>query len=486
MRTPTTRRAAARPRRTGRAIARRAATPGLTEALLEGLHGTLRSLILLLLARGELPQSLGRLIHLALRRLRALLLYRLVLVLQLVGVELEEVGQVLLLLSTTTAAATTTAALLPADLDVAIDGLRTLHMLQRPLRRRDRRARPSQSKRFFGILHVAAGRVELRLDRHEGAVLCSELTSRDAFGESGDILAELPLLDRERGEILTANPRGRLGAVANPVEGARHDLLLSRREFVRRGIAALASLAPFTTTGLAFLAGTIVHAERPDLEEVDVGTRRLPCPIAGQGVIGNQVTRFERDFLKKERVHGTQVEAISHQRVGERDPLLGTTVDTIAEFESRHAEVVGRSHRDGDLFRGGDLDVPARRLDPHARLTVLQRRDGILHRTRHHGTVGRGQVDAVEPVTRHDEVADHVAGRVHRERTRGPIVEAEGASLHRHGDLAAHSHRGASHGSHVTTILDLFHRETGVAGKAKLERHVRDRGKVHHRDRELG
>jgi hypothetical protein len=113
-----------------------------------GLATLARALVLLLLTCRQLLQALERLIHLAIGLLLRPVLHLLVLIAQLVGFELEEVGQVL---GTRVPAATApTAAALHADLHFLEECIDPLQELQCALLRPERIGQLAGAEQFLG------------------------------------------------------------------------------------------------------------------------------------------------------------------------------------------------------------------------------------------------------------------------------------------------------------------------------------------------
>ncbi len=132
-----------------------------------------------------------------------LLLHRFVLVAQLVGLEAEQVGEILgalLLLSAATTAAAATAHL---HLHVAVQGFGALQMLQRTLLTRECARTLRTAQLFLGALELHAGGVELPLDLRERRVVGGNATIRELLRQLADILAQASFCNRECGDVLT-------------------------------------------------------------------------------------------------------------------------------------------------------------------------------------------------------------------------------------------------------------------------------------------
>ena len=272
-------------------------TPRLAaELFAHRLGHALQALVLLLLPSGKLFQALDRFVNGLLRLLLLRLLRQcLILIFQLVGLQLEQVGEILRLLLRTTAATT---AGLSADLylDVAIEGLGGLKMLQCLLLRGQRRVALRLHESLLGGDHRDDGRVELDLDLPEVRVGQHRVPSHDPRRERRDLLAQPALGDVHGRDVFAALALHRRGAVAEPVERAGYDFTLTRNE-ARRTVPA----PPTAATSLLFRL-PIRLPEWSHLEEVDVAGSDIAGAVPGNGIVRDEIAGLELHLFQEQRV----------------------------------------------------------------------------------------------------------------------------------------------------------------------------------------
>ena len=255
---------------------------------------------LTLLAPCELAQPLHELIHGVVGLLLLATLHRLVLVLQLVQLELEQVRQILgrlALPSTATAATAATAAHL--DHDLLIGFLGSLEVLKRSLFGR---------QGAIGILFLQLvlsgthGLSRLWEDFGDG-------TERGVRGHDPavhppeqclDLLAQLPLSKRQKDDVLPVFV-GRIGIpIADHVERSGNDFLLRRGECARVGTATAGA-----TAATLRRRGSKVSTERANLDKVQIALDVLvllrEVAVGRPCVVGQEVTWLEVEILEEER-----------------------------------------------------------------------------------------------------------------------------------------------------------------------------------------
>ena len=160
------------------------------------------------------------------------MLHSLVLIALLVGLQFEQVREILGALTTTATAATTTATAALLHLYVAVHRLRALQSLQRLLLGRERIAATHAPQLFFGGLEFGHGLRELVLDLRERRIARRHATLGETLHELRHIGLQPTFGDRQRRHVLAALLVRRAHAVAQPVERARDHFLLARREAI--------------------------------------------------------------------------------------------------------------------------------------------------------------------------------------------------------------------------------------------------------------
>jgi hypothetical protein len=247
-----------------------------TEPLAHLLGEPLHALVLLLLPLRQFLQPLERGIGLSLTALLRVLrfaLHRLVLIAELVVVQLEQIGEVLGALLSTASAAASTLLLAELHLDVAVHRLGALEALSaccpaRALRGPD----PSPATPRRGLTTACSsppgGRTSARARRRV----------QHLARELGDVLAQ-PFGDVDHRHVLRRLRALLDRAVAQPVEGARDDVALTRRtvgrvpppRHHRRPVAPLGVVLPERT-----------HLEEVDVARADIPRRRAQCVIGDE------------------------------------------------------------------------------------------------------------------------------------------------------------------------------------------------------------
>ena len=406
-----------------------------------------------------------------------LLLHRLVLVVQLVRLKLEEVGQLLGLLSAAAApsSAATTAHL---HLHVAVELLRTLEMLQRHLLNRQRGIALPLHQLLLGGLKCLGSFLELLLDERERRVRSRGRALGDLARQRRDLLAQPPLRDVQCRDVLAVLPGGRRRAVPKPVEGAGDDFALARHESLRRITTSSASATTATRFGL-----TIILPEWPHLQEVDIAHALVAGAVLCHRVVRDQVARGELELLEEERVCRARFESATTTAVRKRQHLLLATIHAVAKLERLHAVVIRCRNGDGNLLDVRDLRVTSRLRDAHGRRTVRQRLHGILHGAGNLGSIGRHEVNAIESRGLHRERCGEPSVASHRERNRGAVVEGKHSAADGFRDRCMHGDGGAHHRGHVAPLLDVLGRHPRVRGEAQVHRERAQRGQVGDRER---
>ena len=429
---------------------------------------------LLLLSTRQLLETLHQLVNLVVGGLLLSALHRLVLVLQLVELELEQVRQVLggvLAATTTTTAA---AALLHPHLVVSLFG--PLQVLQGTLLGRQRRILVLPLQRVFRRFHLGGctrenceNRPERRVGRHHPTVhpaqQCLDLFAQPALGQ------------RQKHEILAILLLAEGVAVANHIEGCRDDLALRLGEGA--GVAATAA----TTTAAAALrvGGSEIAAKRPNLDEVEVALDHplgAVLVVPGAAVIGDEVARLELEFLEKEGVAARELLQPTLLRVEQAHGLLRPAVDRVGQTERPDAEVVVGPRLEKYLFNRARRRV-ATRLDEHDGWRLVgQHVDRVLGRRAHQLAARPLHLDLIEAILLNREAGcqDPVLAAGHRRRVR--LVEHQPAGRRIHRRERAQPHLGATQHGDVAAVLNQPRLEPRIGGEVILELEVLDIGQV--------
>ena len=457
-----------------------AATTAAATWLLHVLRALAGTLVLLLLSRRQLLQPLERFVHLLLRLLLLATLHLLVLVPHLVGFQLEQVGKVLgvrLLLSAATAA--TAAA--HAHLHVTVDGFSAFEHLQRALFRREGLLGVSLRELLLGALHFFRGLVEVFGDDLEQRIGLRDARAIHPPRQFVDLFAQATLPQVNRGDVLAERRRRRLLPVTFGLEGRRDNVPLLLRERPRI-LPATAAAA----TCLLVLA--VVATKRTDRHEVDVRRRLLATPgagtVSGARVIRHDVTRLQTQFLEEERVTGDEILRPGSAAVIQDERFLGLAVDRVHQLHLANAEVIGCLDLDEHFLDVRRPDVTPRLPDRDRGRHVVQRIDDVFDGACDAGSILGGELDAIEAVLAHHELAHQgrVVAPLHRNR-RIPFKD-QASGPHRHRCANADPYARATHRGDVAAILDPLHVETRVGRIAEFEVDLPHGGQVLHRELE--
>ena len=436
---------------------------------------------LLLLPTGELAQPLHQGVDLVVARLLLPALHRLVLVLQLVELELEQVGEVLGRGLAAPAPAAATAALLDAHLVVGLLG--PLQLLQGALLGRQRVVDVLLLERCLGRPHLLRrprqdreDRAERGVGRHDAAV--------HAPHQGLDLLAQPPLGQGQEDEVLAELVVGERVPITDDVERRGDDLALRLGQGA--GVSAPPAAASAPPAGLR-LGGAEIAPERPDLDEVEVALddpAGLALVVAGAAVVRDEVAGLEVELLEEESVPGRDLPQSALLRVEQLDRLLGPAVHRVGQAERAHAEVVVGAGLQEHLLDGVGGGV-APRLDEHDRRRLVgEHVDGVARRRLHELAARPLQLDLVEAV-----LLDHERGGQHPVLAEGQVgirglVEHEPAGRRPHGREHGHADLGPLQDRDVPAVLNQPRLETRVLGEVVLELEVVDVRQVDDVDRE--
>ena len=436
---------------------------------------------LLLLPAGELAQPLHQGVDLVVRGLLLPALHRLVLVLQLVELELEQVGEVLGRGLAAAPPAAAPAALLDADLVVGLLG--PLKLLQGALLGRQRAVDVLLLERRLGRPHLLGRPRQNRENRAERGVGGHDAAVH-APHQGVDLLAQPPLGEGQEDEVLAELVVGERVAVADHVEGRRNDLPLR----LGQGAGVAAPPAAASAAPALRLGGAEVAPERPDLDEVEVALddpAGLTLVVAGAAVVRDEVAGLEVELLEEQGVARRDLAQPALLRVEQLDRLLGSAVDRVGQAERPHAEVVVGAGLQEDLLDGVGGGV-APRLDEHDRRGLVgEHVDGVARRRLDELAARPLELDLVEAVLLDQEGGGHdpvlAAGQL---RVRG-LVEDEPAGRGAHGREHGHAHLGPPQNRDVAAVLDQPRLEAGVGGEVVLQLEVVDVRQVDdvHRER---
>ena len=332
---------------------------------------TAHALVFLLLAPGKLLQLLQRGVQLLIDLLLLTALNALVLVLHLVQLELEEIGEVLGVGSLTATSAATTSL---AHLYLTEGGLGSLQMLQGPLRRRQGFPSPAGTELFLGCEHLFGSRRKLLDDLGEPGVRLHHTAILNPPNYGLYPLAQATLRKRKSRHVFLILLIRILIAIANHLEGRRDDLPLLLGELT---IQALTT--PTSSPTLIRLA--VVATKRPDAHEIDVGRDRPPAsdPVVVRhlGVVRDQITRLETQLLEVEGVCGRHLLG-APVAVEQIERIFRIAVDRIDQLQRPQAVIVLCADLDEHLFDRRNLDIPPGFLEPDRRRLVVERIDEIV------------------------------------------------------------------------------------------------------------
>ena len=328
------------------------------------------ALVFLLLAPGKLLQLLQRGVQLLIDLLLLTALNALVLVLHLVQLELEEIGEVLGVGSLTAAASTTSL----AHLYLTEGGLGSLQMLQGPLRRRQGFTSPPGTEFFLGREHLFGSRRKLLDDLREPGVRLHHTAILNPPNYGLYPLAQATLRKRKSRHVFLILLIRILVAIANHLEGRCDNLPLLLGKLT---IQALTT--PTSSPALIRLA--VVATKRPDAHEIDVGRDRPPAsdPVVVRhlGVVRDQITRLETQLLEVEGVCGRHLLGAPGP-VEQIERIFRIAVHRIDQLQRPQAVIVLCTDLDEHLFDRRNLDIPPGFLEPNRRRLVVERIDEIV------------------------------------------------------------------------------------------------------------
>ena len=305
---------------------------------------------LLLLPASQLLKLLEELVYLVVRLLLLAALHGLVLVLELVELELEEVGQIVRgLLSATTAAAAPALLLLRDVALVRLLGL--LQVAQRFLLIGQRVAQLFTREIFLRPIHRFERLRQYGRDVPEPWIGLREPTVLHPLQKRGDLVLQAALRQPDAHHVLAELPLAVAVSLTDQVERRRDHLSLQLGEH-------RLLLAAATSTAAALLLGHTVGAlEGAHVQEVDIAGDDLIAPertvVAHDRVVRDQISGPELPLLEEERIAGRNFRERCPGRLEDGDGVLWTGVDRIDETDVTDAVVVRRTNLEVDLFYGG-------------------------------------------------------------------------------------------------------------------------------------
>ena len=439
---------------------RRVTAAPLLAALLSRRPALLPLELLLLPAR-EFAQLLHQLVDFLVGGLLLAALHGLVLVAQFVGLQLEEIGQVLGAGSLLPPPASARLlGLLRHEALVGLLGL--LELPERALLGLNRPARLHGPQGVHRLVHRLDGDRQRFHDALERLVRPADPAVHDPLAERLHLLPQ-PLLGQRDADDVLLPALGRVALpVADQVEGRGNDLALQRRQILLHVAApapATASLAP-AALGLA-----IVAAEGANLQEVDVGHRLVGRRrvVAHDAVVGDQVAHFQLVVLQEDGVarrhlgEGRAAGRVDLQSVGR------PAVDAVDQRDIGDAQIVVGAGFQEDLLDRADRDVAPRPAEGDRRPLVVQHVDPVVRRTGHPDIAVGQEPDPVEAVVAHDERGSVIALRpgLHADRVARVHYELRGwrGEGGRDGELDA----GAGQRGNVAAVLEATRGEARVA-----------------------
>ncbi len=304
---------------------------------------------LLLLAAGQLLQPLQELVRLIVGLLALAALDRLVLVLELVQLQLEQVRQVFRggLLS---AAASGLLPPLPLLLDVDLVGLlRLLQEAEGLLLGGERALEVLLVQGVVCTLH-RVGR--LRQDRRhvpEARIHAREAPGLHSLQKRLDLLLQTSLGQGDAHDVLAELVVRVAVSFTLEVEGGRDDLALELGQ--GRVIGALLPASLAAALLLRLLEGLL---ERADVQEVDVAGDRPRGPersiVPRQRVVGHQVTGLQPELLEEEGVPDRRFRHRGPSGLEQRHGVLGPAVHRVDQPDVPDPVVVVRPDLQVDLL----------------------------------------------------------------------------------------------------------------------------------------
>ena len=115
-------------------------------------------------------------------------------------------------------------------------------------------------------------------------------------------------------------------------------------------------------------------------------------------MIRHEVTGRQLEFFQEDRVRRARFLAASVGAVRHRDGFFFATIHRVLELQRFDAIIIRRLDGDREFVGGCGFGIAAWIGNRHAGLTIRQRFNGVLHRTRNGGTLGRHEIDAIKRV----------------------------------------------------------------------------------------
>ena len=150
------------------------------------------------------------------------------------------------------------------------------------------------------------------------------------------------------------------------------------------------------------MASSKISAESTNLDKVKIafdilvllGKVTVSCP----GVVGNKVTRLQREVFKKKGVAGGNLCQCIFAATIEPNRFFGTTIDTVDQVKRTQPKVIIGTCLDKKFFNRTRRSITSR-VEEHDRGRLVgQHVNGELRRGRHHLTLRTFQVDPIETV----------------------------------------------------------------------------------------
>ena len=456
-------------------IARRLAAASALPALLRRGAPAL-PFKLLFLAPGQLAQLFQRFVDGLVGGLLLAPLHGLVLVTQRVGLQLEQVGQILgagTLLPLAPAAALL---LLFLRHEALVRLLGLLQLPERALLGCQRALQVQRPQRIHRLVHGFHGDRERLGDALEGLVGPGDSPVHDPLGQRLHLFAQ-PLLGERDADHVFFPHVGRVAvAVAHQVEAGRDDLPLQRGQILVHAAATAAAPTPTPAAlGLAVLAFEGAHLQKVDVRQ---GLVRQRCVVARDRVVGDEVPRLQLIVLHEHCVarghgrHRRSRRAMKPHRVGR------AAVDVVDQQDLGHAQVVVGAGLEEHLLDGADRDVAPGFREGDRRALVAEDIDAVVGGARDPQSVAGEELDAVKTPLPYGEGSRPGALRpgFHGDRV-SRVHHHQGAGR---GDGRGHGQldpRPAQRG-HVATVLEAARFEAGVAREVVDHLEAVHRGQV--------
>ena len=160
--------------------------------------------------------------------------------------------------------------------------------------------------------------------------------------------------------------------------------------------------------------------------------------------------------------------------------FLGATVDRVEHLQLLHPEVVVGLHFGEDFFDRARRGVAARFVEVHGRTDVGQHVDRVLRRRVDLFRVRTLELNLVEALRVHGEVAGQRAVGFLRERRRLVFVQQHPAARRRHRRRDLEVHLGAFDRGDVAARINGARLQPGVRGEVIFEHQLVDGRQVEH------